>query len=148
MTATASGRVLIARLGDERVALAVEAVREVLDAPSVTALPLTPPGVAGQLSHGAGYLPILDPAILLGVARQGGAGAALVLQDVDAALWVDDVEDVWLLAPEDTHEVPRGVDRRGVLRAILRRGGVVVSQLDPGVLAALALATLRQEQMQ
>jgi chemotaxis signal transduction protein len=148
VSAPLSGRVLIARLGDERIALAVEAVVEVLDAPDVAPLPLTPPGIAGQLAHGAGFLPMLDPAVLLGVARAGGAGAALVLARVGAALWVDDVEDVWLVSPEDLHEVPRGVDARGVLRAILRREGLVVALLDPGVLAAVAAATLRQEQMQ
>lgn len=148
MSAPLSGRVLIARLGDERIALAVEAVVEVLDAPEVAPLPLTPPGVVGQLAHGAGFLPMLDPAVLLGVARAGGAGAALVLAGLGAALWVDDVEEVWLLAPEDLHEVPPGVDGRGVLRAILRREGVVVALVDSGVLAAVAAATLRQEQMQ
>lgn len=141
-------RVLVARVGEERIALDVLALREVLDAPMITPIPLAPAGLCGQLAFRGGVLPILDASALLGLPSGGVAGAALVLRDVPAALAVDDVEDVWTLAPEDRHVVPAGTDRRGILRALLRRGDRVVAQVDAVALAALALATLRQEVMQ
>ena len=89
-----SARVLVARLGAERVAFDVVSVTEVLDAPLVHALPLMPRGVAGQLAYRGGYLTVLDPAVMLGVARAENVGTMLVLADAPAALWVDDAENV------------------------------------------------------
>jgi chemotaxis signal transduction protein len=140
-------RVLVARVGEERIALDVLALREVLDAPIVTAIPLAPAGVCGQMAYRGGVLTILDPDALFGMPLDGVAGAAVVLMDIPVALAVDDVEDVWTIGPEDRHVVPAGTDRRGVLRALLRRDDRVVAQVDAGALAALAAATLRQEGM-
>lgn len=137
-------RVVIARLGEERLAFDLASVTEVLDAPVVTPLPLTPQGLAGQIPYRGGYLPVLDPAVVLGVPRVGGAGAALVLASAPAALWVDDAEDVWEVAGVTTQAVPPGSDARGILRGLLMRDGYVVSHVDAGALAASALATLRQ----
>ncbi len=137
-------RVVIARLGDERLAFDLGSVTEVLDAPVVTRLPLTPSGIAGQIAYRGGYLPVLDPAVVLGVPRVGGAGAALVLSAAAVALWVDDAEDVWEVTGTATRSVPAGSDALGVLRGLLMRDGQVVSHVDAGALAAAALATLRQ----
>lgn len=137
-------RVVIARLGDERLAFDLASVTEVLDAPVVTPLPLTPRGLAGQIPYRGGYLPVLDPAVVLGVPRVGGAGAALVLASAPVALWVDDAEDVWEIAGTLTQGVPAGSDALGILRGLLMRGDQVVSHVDAGALAAAALATLRQ----
>lgn len=142
-----SGRLLIARVGVERIALAVESVREVIDAPHVTPLPLAPAGLAGQFALRGAQMPILDPGELLGIARSGdAAGAALVLADRDAALWVDDAEDVWESASAAERPIPAGSDRRGVLRALLQRDGLVVAAVDAGALSAAASATLRRGQ--
>jgi chemotaxis signal transduction protein len=137
-------RVVIARLGEERLAFDLASVTEVLDAPVVTPLPLTPQGLAGQIPYRGGYLPVLDPAVVLGVPRVGGAGAALVLASAPVALWVDDAEDVWEVAGATMQSVPPGSDARGILRGLLMRDGFVVSHVDAGALAASALATLRQ----
>ena len=141
--ARASGRVLIARLGAERVAFDVASIHEVLDAPAVTPLPLMPRGMAGQIPHRGSYLPVLDPSAVLGVARAGGAGAALVLAQVPAALWVDDAEDVWDLADAASQGVPAGSDARAMLRGLLMRDRLVVSHVDAGALASAAVAILR-----
>lgn len=139
------GRLLIARLGEERIALGVEAVREVVDAPQVTPLPLAPVGLAGQLTVRGTLLPVLDAGPLLGIARAGGgAGAALVLTGVDAALWVDDAEDVWNADAAAERPVPAGSDRRGVLRALLQRGAQVVAAVDAGALRATVATILRE----
>lgn len=140
-----SGRLLIARLGAERIALAVESVREVVDAPHVTPLPLAPVGLAGQLTLRGVLVPVLDPGPLLGIGRaDGGAGAALVLSGCDAALWVDDAEDVWDVDAAAERPVPAGSDRRGVLRALVQRGADVVAAVDAGALRGAVAATLRE----
>lgn len=140
----AVARVVIARLGEERLAFDLASVTEVLDAPEVMALPLTPRGLAGQIPYRGGYLPVLDPAVVLGVPRRGGAGAALVLSSAPVALWVDDAEDVWEMVETTMQGVPSGSDVLGILRGLLIREGHVVSHVDAGALAASALATLRQ----
>jgi purine-binding chemotaxis protein CheW len=137
-------RVVVARLGAERLAFDLTSVSEVLDAPVVSRLPLAPPGLAGQLEHRGGYLPVLDPAVVLGVPRRDGAGAALVLVSAPVALWVDDAEDVWEVSESMRQPVPAGSDAVGILRGLLVRDGQVVSHVDAGALAAAALATLRQ----
>lgn len=139
------GRLLIARVGAERIALSVESVREVIDAPQVTALPLAPPGLAGQFTLRGAQVPILDPAVVLGIARSGESrGAALVLSSNEAALWVDDAEEVWEVESAEERPIPQGSDRLGVLRALLQRGAQVVAAVDAGALRAAASATLRQ----
>lgn len=137
-------RVLIARIGGERLAFDVVSVHEVLDAPEVAPLPLMPRGIAGQMPHRGGYLPVLDPETVLGVARAGGTGAALVLAQVPAALWIDDAEEVWELAETTPQGVPAGRDALGVLRGLLLRQRTVVAHVDAGALASSALATLRK----
>lgn len=142
-----TGRLLIARVGAERIALAVESVREVIDAPLVTPLPLAPAGLAGQFTLRGAQMPMLDPAVLLGIARSGeAAGAALVLAEPEAALWVDDAEDVWESSSAAERPIPAGSDQRGVLRALLQRGADVVAAVDAGALSAAASATLRRGQ--
>lgn len=137
-------RVIITRIGRELIALDVASVTEVIDAPEVAALPLSPRGLAGQIAYRGAFLPVLDPAVLLGVAREGGTGAVLVLAGAPAALWVDDAEDVWAMEESEVRIVPSGSDTLGVLRGLLSRGTDVVAHVDAGALAAAALATLRQ----
>lgn len=151
MTAPASERViervLVARLGDERIALPVLAIAEVIDAPTVTSLPLTPPGVLGQCAWRGQWLPVLDPAALVGVARRGGAGTVLVARGVARtfALWVDDVDDVRELVAGALRPVPAGTDRLGRLRGILQDGDDLIAVVDAEALAAAADATLQSE---
>ncbi len=140
-----TGRLLIARVGTERIALAVESVREVIDLPHVMPLPLAPAGLAGQFVLRGALIPILDPAVVLGIPRSPeGGSAALVLADGEAALWVDDAEDVWESATVEERPIPAGSDRLGVLRALLQRGAEVVAAVDAGALRAAASATLRR----
>ncbi len=143
---SATTRVLVARLGHERIAIDVAVLAEVLDAPEIQPLPLVPPGVLGQLGWRGGFVPVLDPGVLLGVPRsaQPGRGAALVLRDVGAALWVDDAEDVWAPEEAERRPVPAGSDRLGVLRALLARGDDVVAHVDAPALVAAVSTTLRQ----
>jgi purine-binding chemotaxis protein CheW len=140
-------RVLVAQLGDERIALPLLEVVEVMDAPTVTPLPLTPVGVLGQCVWRGQWVPVLDPAQLLGVARRGGAGTLLVARGVRRpfALWVDDVDDVRDVEAGALRPVPAGTDKLGRLRGILQDGDDLIAVVDASALAAAADATLQSE---
>jgi len=140
-------RVLVARLGDERIALPVLQVAEVIDAPTVTPLPLTPEGVIGQCSWRGQWVPVLDSAQLVGVARRGGAGTVIVWRHSTRpfAIWVDDVDDVRELAPDALRPVPAGTDKLGRLRGILQFNDDLIAVVDADALAAAAEATLQSE---
>ncbi|MBX3133257.1 MAG: chemotaxis protein CheW [Gemmatimonadaceae bacterium] len=138
-------RVLVARVGAERVAFPVESVREVVDAPAVQPVPLAPDGIAGQVALRDAHLPVLDPAVLLGAARDArGAGVALVLCEPAVALWVDDAQDIWDASSAERRGVPSGADRVGVLQGLLQRGAEVAALVDPTALSRAVVATLRE----
>lgn len=140
-----SRRLLVLRIGPERLGIPVVDVREVVDAPQVTGIPLAPATLAGQMTYRDALLPLLDPGPALGVPREGkGAGVAIVLHDAAAGLLVDDVDDIWE-ADAVEHALPAGTDRRHVLRALRTRGDAIVAEVDAGALRALAHASLRQE---
>jgi purine-binding chemotaxis protein CheW len=140
-------RVLVARLGDERIALPLGNVVEVVDAPTVVPLPLTPKGVLGQCQWRGQWVPVLDPAVMLGVARSGGPGTLLVARGASRpfALWVDDVDDVRELSAENLRPVPAGTDKLGRLRGIMQQDDDLIAVVDAEALADAAEATLQSE---
>lgn len=142
-------RVLVARVGAERIALAVESVAEVLEAPAISSLPLTPAGVLGQCLWRAQVVPVLDPHVLFGIgaAAAGRRGVVLVVARAGGpfALLVDDVEEVLELHPDLVRAVPPGSDRAGRLSALLRTPDGLVAVVDVAALSAAADATLQSE---
>lgn len=133
------------RVGAERVAVPIGAVREVLDAPEVWPLPLAPAAVCGQVAVRGQHVPVLDLAVLLGIPRPSpDVPVALVMRDGRYALAVDDAVDFWDPGAEATRPVPAGADQRAPLRALLQEGTQVALLVDDTVLASRALATLRE----
>jgi chemotaxis signal transduction protein len=134
------------RIGAERVALPLAALREVLDAPELQPIALAPPALAGQCAYRGGLLTVLEPATVLGVTRDAaGPGTVAVLADGEVGLLVDDAEEIWDEDDALERPVPAGSDRLGMLRALRTRDGAVVAELDAGALRAAALASLRQD---
>ena len=142
-------RVLVARVGVERIALAVEAVAEVFEAPPISPLPLMPAGVLGQCAWRAQVVPVLDPSVLFGIApgMRNGRGVVLVMTRAAGpiALLVDDVDEVLELHREALRDVPPGSDRDGRLVALLRTTDGLVAVIDTAALLAAADATLQGE---
>jgi chemotaxis signal transduction protein len=146
--ASASGqqhaRVLLAEVGDELVAFPLTSVREVIDAPEVHALPLTPDALLGHLTLRAAHVPVLDAGRLLGIrATETSGGIALLFADGFAMLF-DDAHDVWEQGSAAQLPIPSGTDRVGVLRGLLRRENRVASFVDADALSQRALAMLRE----
>jgi chemotaxis signal transduction protein len=138
---------VVARLGDERVAIPVGDVLEVLDAPTIKPLPLMPPGVIGQVLMREQWIPVLDTQTLIGIGRTGtGPGAALVLGGARDlfALWMDDVDEVRDVAPDQECPLPPGTDRLGkkVLSALVLIDGRLLALLETNALRTAAEDTL------
>jgi purine-binding chemotaxis protein CheW len=81
-------RALLLPIGDDLYAVPIGTVREVVTAPTVTALPTAPRGVLGVFNLRGSVLPILDSGLLLGREALGGASCAVVVDGGagDAAL--------------------------------------------------------------
>lgn len=138
-------RILVARVGAELVAFPLHAVREVIDAPVVDALPLTPDALVGHMTLRDSHIPVLDAGVLLGIASaRADDGIALVFGE-GFVLRLDDAVDVWERDAASVLPVPPGTDRLGVLRALLRRDEQVAALVDTTVLRARALAILRED---
>ena len=89
-------RVLICRVGDERVALPVSAVRQVVASASVTRIPGAPPAVRGLANVHGTLVTALSAPHLLGHATptQSPWLVVLALYQGRVGLEVDEVEDV------------------------------------------------------
>ncbi|MFM7108075.1 MAG: chemotaxis protein CheW [Planctomycetaceae bacterium] len=99
MNASTATRHCTFRVGDHCLAVEADAVAEVLGTRVVTRVPLAPAGVLGLIHVRGRIVPILDPAVRLGlpVPADRRAAAHLVLQvaaDDWVGLLVDEVLDV------------------------------------------------------
>lgn len=138
-------RVLVVRVGAERVALPLHAVREVVDAPDVTPVPMAPAGLRGHFALRGQHLPVLDLATLLKIPRTNvTTPVALVLTDAACALAVDDALDVWDAGDAAARPLPTGGEAQEAVEGVLHRGSEVALLVLPDALGALAVATLRK----
>jgi purine-binding chemotaxis protein CheW len=139
-----AARVLIVRVGTERVALPVLAVREVIDAPTIVPVPMAPLALRGHCAVRGQHLPVLDLAQLLQIPRASEAvPVALVLASGDCALAVDDALDVWAPGESTPRALPAGGRNDGLVAGLLQRDAEVALLVDADALSARAVATLR-----
>lgn len=136
-------RMLVARVGAEHFALPLGAVLEALDGAEVTALPLVPRGVLGQCTHRGALLPVLDPQVVLGAAREAPVGTILVLvAEEPFALAVDDVTDMVAVEERARRVLPSGTDRGGMIDGLFAHEGALVATVAIDSLRALATSLL------
>lgn len=141
-------RVLLARVARERFAFPLAELQEAVDAPEIIAVPLAAAGLAGQCAHRGRLLPVFDAGVLLGVPREGGAGALLVLDGAGGpfGLLLDDVEDMVAAPRRAWRALPAAEGRVGsVLRALLALDDGIAALVDVGVLRATVADRLRAE---
>ncbi|MBA3854199.1 MAG: hypothetical protein C0503_07275 [Gemmatimonas sp.] len=139
-----SARVLLVRVGDERVALPLGAVREVVDAPEVFAVPMAPETVCGHLMLRGQHMPVMNVARLLGIPRESeGVPVAVVLVDGSLALAVDDALDAVELPEAALRPAPNGAAQHEALRALVQLGATVALLVDAAALTRAAVASLR-----
>lgn len=140
-------RMLVTRVGAEHFALPLGAVLEALDGAEVTVLPLVPRGVLGQCAHRGALLPVLDPHVVLGAAREAPVGTVLVLvADEPFALAVDDVTDMVAVEPRARRALPPGTDRGGMIDGLFAHEGALVATVAIDALRAFSASLLSPDQ--
>jgi purine-binding chemotaxis protein CheW len=97
-------RVLLVRVGDQRWALPLEIVREIVSDPAITRVPDAPTPVRGVVSLRGEIVSVTDPGVRLGLGGAARARPVLVVirqDDVATALAVDAVIDVFEVTVTD-----------------------------------------------
>lgn len=71
------------RLGAERFAIAIQAIREIIEFPGLTAIPLTPPFLAGVINLRGAVVPVIDLSVRFGRAKtEVGRRTCIVIAEV------------------------------------------------------------------
>jgi len=94
---TALTPVLVFRLGEERYALAVAALAEVIPAGRLARVPRAPAALAGVVALRGEVRPVWDLARLLGLSRPAPSIHYILLLNSRAGLLVDQLEEIRLL---------------------------------------------------
>ena len=100
------------RLGEESYAFEIDRVREILRAPALTEVPRAPPEVAGVVLVRGDVVTVHDPRRRLGLPGAPGAGARVIVCEVDGervGLLVDAVSEVLRLAPQAVEPPTQGI---------------------------------------
>ena len=126
---------VILRLGQEWYGISAALIQEVVSAPLVTPLPLTPPLVAGAMNLRGEILGVLDLATLLGLPPSGQPQRLAVVarcDNVSAALLADGVEDVQWFARAKREPVLPTVSAAGArfLLGAYRPGTRLITELN------------------
>lgn len=128
---------LVVRIGQERFAVALEAVDELVEAPRLRDVPGAPDALLGLFTLGASLLPLYSPATVLG-ATPTGEQVALVMRGGQAriALAVDDADDVVTVALTDVLDAPRTGHHDDVVLGVIWREGELLTLLDARAVVA------------
>jgi purine-binding chemotaxis protein CheW len=134
MTTPGSTRHCTFRVGDHRLAVEADAVAEVLSARPATRVPLAPPAVIGLVHLRGRIVPILDPAVRLGlpVPVDRAAATHLVLRLTEhewCGLAVDEVLDV-VDVPPTAFEQPTSSDADTPVTGVFTAPDGLVHVLD------------------
>ena len=132
------GSVLVARVGDRRLALPAAVVERILRMAAVTPLPGAPPGVAGVLNVQGSVLPVVDPRPWLATASAPAQPDQHLILVASAEgrylLWVDGAERLEPVEPGSLVAMDSAASEAGA-RWVARLGADLVP-----VFAAEALA--------
>ncbi len=132
---------LVVRVGNERFALPVEAVEELVETPRCNVIPGAPRALRGIFPLGDRLLSLYDPEELLG-ARLTGEPVALVMRSGARvlALAVDDAEDVIRVELAQIRNPPRSDREDELVLGILWRDPQLIALLDARALSAACAA--------
>jgi purine-binding chemotaxis protein CheW len=128
-------RMLVFRVGDERFALPIGAVNEVVDMPAVQQLPDAAKNILGVATLRGELVAIYDPRALL-QAGDDSHGTVLLFASGNRriGLAIDDVYDPMLMKADEVRSAP-GVDASdGLLLGVVRRGTDLIGVLDDDAL--------------
>jgi purine-binding chemotaxis protein CheW len=142
-----AARLLVFRIGAERFGVELATVDEVIDVPTIQAIPDAPATVLGVATIRGELITMYDPCPLLrvrGRLDRGEGSAALLFarDDRRVGLAIDDVYDAIRIEDGDLLKAPGGgADASdGVLVGLIRRGGELIGILDANALLDAAVA--------
>jgi chemotaxis signal transduction protein len=128
---------LVVRIGEERFAVPLESVDELVESPRLRSVPGAPPALLGLFTLGDMLLPLYSPASVLGT-TPAGEDVALVMRGGRArvAIAVDDADDVISVLLTDVLEAPRTGHQDDVVLGVIRRDGELLTLLDARAVVA------------
>lgn len=132
--------VLLVKFDGRQYGLPLACVGRVLPMAHVVSLPGSSNGVLGMLNLHGQVLPVIDPRPQLGLASPSLAPdhrLVLILGAAPFLLWVDEVEEVVIAAPEAI-TVVAAQQGSPLIATILRLGDSIVPVFAPGALEPLA----------
>ena len=128
---------LVVRIGQERFAVPLESVDELVESPNLRSVPGAPPALLGLFTLGEALLPLYSPATVLG-ANPLGEQVALVMRGGRSrvALAVDDADDVISISLTDVIDAPRTGHHDDVVLGVIWRDGELLTLLDARAVVA------------
>jgi purine-binding chemotaxis protein CheW len=128
---------LVVRIGQERFAVPLESVDELVESPQLRIVPGAPPALLGLFTMGDALLPLYSPATVLGASPRGEQ-VALVMRGGRArvALAVDDADDVISVSLAEVLDAPRTGHHDDVVLGIIWRDGELLTLLDARAVVA------------
>ena len=134
---TGAQDLLVVRIGEERFAVPLESVEELVESPQLRIVPGAPPALLGLFTLGDSLLPLYSPASVLG-ATPLGEQVALVMRGGRArlALAVDDADDVISVSLTDVIAAPRTGHHDDVVLGVIWRDGELLTVLDARAVVA------------
>jgi chemotaxis signal transduction protein len=137
---------LVVRIGEERFAVPLEAVEELVESPSLRAVPGAPDDLLGLFTLGQSLLPLYSPAAILG-SQTFGEQVALVMRGGASriALAVDDADDVVSVSLADMLDAPRTGRGDDVVLGVIWHGADLLTVLDARAVVASYAALSTEE---
>jgi len=135
-------KALLFSVGKEMFASPLSTVEESVDRPAVHPMPGSDSNALGVVDLRGRRLAAYSPAGCLNAPLGGDAGAALIIGDGPSAiaLLVTDVDDVVEIDPRGIRVAPGSEDADGILLGIFKRGGRLVSVVDPHAIREFCLS--------
>ena len=128
---------LVVRIGDERFAVPLESVDELVESPRLRSVPGAPAELLGLFTLGGALLPLYSPAAVLG-AEPRAEKVALVMRGGRSrvALAVDDADDVITVTLSNVLDAPRTGHQDDVVLGVVWHDQELLTLLDARAVVA------------
>jgi len=129
-------QIVVFSMGKELFGVAIEAVREIVRVPEITAIPEAPPFLEGMINLRGKILPVIDlrRRLKLSEAQRDKHTRVLITEDAGrlVGLLVDSVSEVMRITDGALEPPPEMISSIGVeyLSAVAKAGGRLISLLD------------------
>ena len=140
-------RVVAFRVGDERFAVELAGVDEVLDLPALRAVPDMPAAVLGLATIRGESATMYDARALFQIDGDAGTTALLFHRDGRRiGLVVGDIDEAFVVQQDTLRPAPGAESSNGLLMGVIRRGTDLVALLDARAIVDAAAATTEVQQ--